>query len=202
MSVTVVTGYVPLPCTHRSREQYEQLGSRLLSLCDNAVAFRCRLKDCWLYQDGMEAGGKDSQAYHVVQHQKSRWLADAANGRERADGVLVWIDYGVMHNPEITETVIRDFLAAVEKSPPDRITSPSGFGDSFNEPVPCWKFLGTVLIVPVWRAESFHTACVLERPAPTTWEVNTWAAVNKQAPDWFSFYEASHDHRLMTGYAR
>jgi hypothetical protein len=198
MSVTVVTGYVPLPCSHRSREEYESLGSRLMALCDNAVAFRCRLEDCWLYQDGMEMGGKDSGAYHVVNHQKSKWLVDVSAVTTLQ--TLLWIDFGAMHNKELTETVVKDFLAAVEKSPPSKITTPSAMTGSWDRPDPCWMFLGTVLAMPACEAQWFHEQCIAERAAPTTWEVNTWAAVREKHPDKFSLYQANHDHTLMTGY--
>jgi len=84
MSVAVVTGYVPLPCDHRSADDYAALGSQLLALCGKSLAFRQPLADCWMANwmadAGMavEPGGKDTAAYHAVQHEKSRWIARAA----------------------------------------------------------------------------------------------------------------------------
>lgn len=197
MSVTVVTGYVPLPCSHRSRDDYEALGGQLLSLCDNAMAFRCRLEDCWLYRSGVTPAGKDSAAYHVVQHQKSLWLAKAA---AITTGTLVWLDFGAMHNPQLTAETVRAFLAAVEESPPGKITSPSAFSGFADQPDPCWVFLGTVLVLPHHKAQWFHDQCVAQRQSPTTWEVNTWAAVRDRHPGEFSLYQADHDRTLMTRY--
>lgn len=196
---TVVTGYVPLPCTHRTAADYAALGARLLDVCQDAVFFRTPLHKCWLYRDGIVPGGKDSPAYHVVQHQKSFWLAAAAAAT--SSQTLVWIDYGAMHNAALTATVVTEFLDAVARKPPDRITSPSGIGGPPDASYPCWTFLGTVLAMPRSMAGWFHDQCVMERPMPTTWEINTWAAIHARSPEHFRLYAADHNGTLMTRYA-
>jgi hypothetical protein len=201
VSVTVVTGYVPISCTHRSTDEYLALGARLWRSCDSVVAFRGTLEKCWLYRDGIQPGGKDSEAYFVVTHEKSRWLAAAADLEEsHAADTLVWFDYGMLHNAELDESLVIDFLAEVSRRKPQQIISPSGLGDVHDTPAPCWMFLGGTLIVPRHLAKWFHDECVAERAWPTTWEVNTWAAVKKRNPDKFAFYNANHNRSLLSGY--
>jgi hypothetical protein len=198
MSVTVVTGYVPLPCTHRSRDEYESLGQSLLRACGRSVAFRQSLEDCWLYRPGVEPGGKDTPAYHVVQHEKSAWLAAAAAGSTAH--TLVWIDYGVLHNSSITTDAVCGFVENIATNPPTRITTPSIGPYDHDDANVCWTFLGTVLVVPRRLAGWFHRRCVKARREPTTWEVNTWATVRHDHPDFFSLYTANHDETLVTWY--
>lgn len=207
MSVIVVTGYVPLPCSHRSEPVYLELGARLLAACGRAVAFTQTLGDCWLAKAWRAAGvpvppgGKDTLAYFAVQHQKSEWLAQAA--RLHPEATLAWIDYGIFHLG-VTADHVRGFLAALEANPPQAITSPSCYpvaatGDDSRVE---WSFCGGVLALPARRAEWFHERCVEARASgQPTWEVNTWAAVARRHPDAFRLYAANHNATLFTGYA-
>jgi hypothetical protein len=205
MSVAVVTGYVPLPCDHRSADDYAALGSQLLALCGKSLAFRQPLADCWMANwmadAGMavEPGGKDTAAYHAVQHEKSRWIARAAGAMEAE--TLVWIDYGLLHNRKIHPIHVTQLLEAVAATPPTRIVSPS-FG--VQSPAPDrinWTFLGTILVVPRALAFWFHSNVLDAATNPPTWEVNTWATVYRQNPDNFFLYGANHDETMFTRYS-
>lgn len=199
----VVTGFVPLPCSHRSRETYEALGSRLLAACGKAMAFRSTLDACWLCQDlrrrgyDVEPAGKDSAAYHCVQHEKTAWLAGASMALP--DQTLIWIDYGILHLPDVTPELIGQFIDAVESRPPRLITAPScGLWDVPDDRVN-WTFCGGVVAIPSFYARWFHLECVAERRGkPPTWEINTWARVARRFPERFNLYHADHNHTLFS----
>jgi hypothetical protein len=205
VSVAVVTGYVRLPCEHRSADDYAALGSQLLDLCGNAIAFRQPLAECWMAKRmadagmAVEPGGKDTAAYHCVQHEKSRWIARAAAVMDAE--TLVWIDYGLLHNRRIHPVHVTQLLEAVADTPPTRIVSPSF---SVQSPPPDrinWTFLGSVLVVPRDVALWFHHAVADAATAPPAWEVNTWAAVYQSFPDRFFLYGANHDETMFTRYS-
>jgi len=200
VSVTVVTGYVPLPCTHRSREQYEQLGGRLLDVCPRAVFFRRPLAETWLAKrlGGVEPGGKDTAAYHCVQHEKFQWLEDAAAAVDAE--TLVWIDCGILHLSGMTESVVSGFLDRVEQSPPDRIVSPSAGAEYEGKGGPDWMFLGGVLVLPRRFAALLNQLCQVECRAES-WEVNTLGVVARRRPEMFRFYTADHNASMMENYA-
>lgn len=200
----VVTGYIPLPCSHRPRDAYEQLGARLLAACPQAVSFRSTLASCWLYDElqrrghDVEPGGKDTAAYHCVQHQKTAWIAAAE--ATLPDRTIVWIDYGILHLPGVTVDHVAAFLDAVDRQPPTLITAPScGLFDVGDDRVN-WTFCGGVLVVPAYHARWFHLECVAERRGKLpTWEVNTWAAIRRRYPERFRLYQADHNETLFTG---
>lgn len=199
MSVCVVTGYIPLPCSHRTREQYAALGVRLLDVCERAVFFRSTLADTWMAKKlgGVELGGKDTTAYHCVQHQKFQWLSDAAAAVDAT--TLVWIDYGILHMPGMNESVVADFLRRLNDSEPDRIVSPSAGPGYRGRQTPDWMFLGALLIVPRMYASWLLQRCK-ERASHESWEVNTLSAVEQESPGMFRFYDADHNSSIMANY--
>lgn len=202
----VVTGYIPLPCAHRSDADYRALGNRLQAVCEvPTVTFTSCLEDCWMYKDlvwrgyDVQPGGKDTLAYYCVQHEKTQWLAAAE--RAMPDGTLVWIDYGIFHLPGVTSEHVNAFLRAIDTNPPRVITSPSCYEADSVRSGPNWTFCGGVLVVPATLARWFHLECMAEqRRHQPTWEVNTWAAVRRNYPDRFSLYRADHNATLFTGY--
>ena len=86
----LVTGYVRLDCDHRTHDRYLELGARLMGIGLPTIAYHQPLHECWLARHHEANGtpvvpaGKDSLAYHCVQHEKTRWLAKAAKN-------LLWI---------------------------------------------------------------------------------------------------------------
>jgi len=209
VSVRVVTGYVPLSCAHRSHQRYMELAARLMAIGLPLTAYMQPLADCWLHQYHARRGtvfpdgGKDTPAYHCVQHEKSRWITREVTSSWPQ--TVVWIDLGVLHLAGVGEQHVADFVRQVAENPPTRITSPS------CHPVPevidhrsvCWAFCGGVIVVPSHHAYWFHDRCKdMAAIHPPTWEVNTWARVAQEHPDRFSLYQADHDHTLFTGYAR
>ena len=223
--VCLVTGYVRLDNPNRRHGVYVGLGRRLMALHRPVVAFLddvdapegvialpASIERCWLWERATSAAlpagnpQKDTAGYLTVQHQKTAWLADAVD-RTDAD-VLVWIDFGVLHNGRITEGLIVDFLTRVPRVSRDRITLPSiwplAAPVDIRYDVPNWFVAGAIAIVPRHLAAWWHHLVQaaarqqLEASGRLTWEVNTWAAVARQHPSLFETYPADHNETLFT----
>lgn len=225
----LVTGYVRLDLPNRSHEEYERLGVCLQSAADgvelrtygdiwwimathekSAIRPTCRLEDCWHWQlsDGatLPPGNpaKDTRAFHAVQHQKTQWVADAA---ERTDAdVLVWMDYGLLHVPGITEAHVAAFLArAAVAAPRDRVGMASIWGPPQHPPgwtAVEWWCAGGVFTVPRHLARPWHEAVVeravgLRSRGFVTWEVNDWASAWLLNPGMVQPWRCDHDASLL-----
>jgi FkbM family methyltransferase len=210
----VVTGYVKIPGHPRSDAEYDRLGAHLRELRGAPVhVFRCELEKCWLYDHAHDRRvdhavadnpKKNSLAYHVVQHQKTAWLVSALEINPRAD-VLVWLDYGIFHQPGVTLDVVEDFLRRVAAR--DEIAIPGcSAAASSSIDQPDWRFCGSSLVVPRDLAIAFHEAVrdvTLERLTKTgrvTWEVNDWAEVEHRKMVPIRWYKADHNATQFTNY--
>lgn len=217
MKVVVVTGYVPIPGHPRDSVAYERLGSRLLEITNAPVRlFRSGLESCWLAKHVGKtvrvAGGdnpqKNSLAYHVVQHQKTMWLLEAFRTDPSPD-VFVWIDYGICHLPDVTPAIIDDFLDRVRSgAKPVEITIPGCWeASSGSIEWPDWRFCGCPLIVHRELVSKFHRAVEavtlnrLEADGSVTWEVNDWAAVERQGLLPIRWYKADHNRTMFDNYS-
>lgn len=212
--VVVVTGYVAIPGHPRSGDEYARLGGKLRELRAAPVrVFRCALEECWLYEhvtgravDHAVADNpkKNTIAYHVVQHQKTAWIASALETDPRA-GVFVWLDYGIFHQKGVAVDVIDAFLRRVAAR---RAIAIPGCTDGSRASVdwPNWRFCGSSLVVPRDLAIDFHRAVrdvTLERLAMTgrvTWEINDWAEVERRKIVPICWYPAGHDLTQFTNY--
>ena len=203
-----VTGYVRLDSPHRSHDAYMDYLRQLVAIGLPLVVFSQPLDECWLHRHYaergwvIEPGGKDSQAYHIVQHEKTAWLCRGV--RAFSPRTVVWLDASILHIASIRPRHVVDYLEHLRRHPPDRIAAPS------CHPVPavvhdhgvCWAFCGGVVALPATDAEWFHAETVREATAaPLTWEVNTWAKVAQRHPHRFRLYPADHDQRMFTGVA-
>ena len=214
MRARLVTGYIPLPGQPRSAATYGELGERLGGVPVRKKAFYQRVEETWLrrflatlpvtprHSEG-DNPAKNNVLYHCVQHQKSEWLLAAA--REYPDeDVMVWVDYGIFHQPGINNQAIFEFMERVQD---DAIYAPGCWDrPAFVESAyPCWRFCGSVLAVPVRLAERFHFACAstamrhIRVTNNVEWEVNTWARLekkDKRLP--IRWYKADHDVTQFT----
>ena len=226
----LVTGYIRLDLPNRSHEEYERLGGRLLSAanapafvftnCDRVkyrrnVSLSTVVRDasvdgCWHWQlsDGatLPCGNpaKDTRAFHAVQHEKTAWVADAA---ERTDAdILVWLDYGLLHVPGITEAHVAAFLArAATDAPRDRVGMASIWGPPAGAPgwsSVGWWCAGGVFTCPRHLARPWHEAVVeravgLRSRGFVTWEVNDWAAAWLLNPGMVRAWRCDHDASLL-----
>lgn len=213
--VVVVTGHVPIPGHPRSVEEYERLGGELAGLRGAPVrVLRCELSQCWLHEHVRDRAvdhaiddnpAKNSLAYHVVQHQKTAWLAEAAAAEPDAD-VFVWIDYGVLHQRGVTLACIEDYVARLRCSTAVVIPGARSPRASDDWKMPDWRFCGSSLVVPRALVVPFHEAvCAvtlerLEEHGCVTWEVNDWAEVERRGAVPMRWYAADHDQTQFTNY--
>jgi hypothetical protein len=219
MAVSVVTGYVPIPGHPRTAEEYKIFGDSLLKL-DAPIDFTInKVEDCWLYKyldhnklifthSTSDNQSKNTVNYHIVQHQKTQWLANAAMSNPTAD-VLVWIDFGIFHRGTITREVIMDFLDWVKGERDIAIPGCWTKEHPYDDRFPHWRFCGGVIIVPRNLVVPFDDAmkreCIdwVRKTGNLSWEVNTMARVEQKRPDLpIRQYMADHDRTMFTHYKR
>jgi hypothetical protein len=216
MRTKLVTAYVPIPNHPRSATEYGELGEKLSGVPVRKKCFYQAVDQCWLGKyiahlpytpRSMEHDNpqKNSLMYHIVQHEKTTWLKNAATEDPEVD-VLVWVDYGIFRLPGITNQAIYEFMEKVDDKAiyiPGCWDKPSAVEAAY----PCWRFCGSVLAVPRRWVDTFDFACrtAARKHISTTktveWEVNTWARVEKagipKVP--IHWYKADHDVTLFTG---
>lgn len=218
MSLKVVTGYTPVPISTRRPDEYRALGARLLSLpVDIDFHSDTKLEDCWLWRAAVKSSArvpwsnnpsKNTLEFFCVAHQKTEWLERSQMNNPGID-TFVWIDYGVFHLSGVTEQIILDFLAAVERNKPKTIEAPGcvPFSDSIVHTIPHWRFCGGVLVCPATLVEPFSSAVkqatedYTKSSGLVTWEVNTWAMAEQQKTVPVRQYHAgAHNHQIFVAY--
>lgn len=209
----LVTGYIRLDLPNRSHDEYQRLGADLLTT--PADVHRCVYggvaSACWHWRLSEGAtlplgnAEKDTRAFHAVMHEKTAWVADAA---ERiAAEVFVWMDYGILHVPGITPALVTAFLErAAWKAPRDRVGMASIWGGPpLITPVPhqvAWYCAGGVFTVPrhlalPWHQEVAAAAVRMRNRGWATWEVNDWSDAWRQRPDLVKAWRCDHDAALL-----
>ena len=220
MSIKLVTGYVPLLTHPRRQAEYRALGAKLLALpIDIDFYSDTKLEDCWLWRAAHQMKilpcapdsnnpNKDTLDYLCIQHQKTEWLEWSQKNNPNID-TFVWVDYGIFHMPDIAEQIILDFLAAVERRKSKVIEIPGCLPFSSSVPVetPYWRFCGAILVCPAVLVVPFSNLVKqlatehMEISGRATWEVNTWAMVEKQQMVPIrQYYVSSHNLELFTAY--
>lgn len=216
--VAVVTGYAPIPNHPRRETIYHQLASNLNGVHTALHRMYCRVEETWLWQ--VVAGlkepvrhaegdnpAKNTLAYNCVQHQKTQWMLEAMEKDKQTD-IFVWIDYGIFHQPGISLPVIEDFLRKVRGE--TEIAIPGAWErDAIVHPVvdeqPCWRFCGSTLICHRRYLSSLHDAIRNEARSAVergmiSWEVNTWAKVERSTCLPIRWYKGDHNATQFTGY--
>lgn len=209
-----MTGYVRLDLPNRSHAEYERLGERLVRAVESA-GFRVYVgsgtpEDCWhwrlsegaLLPDGNSE--KDTRSYHAVQHEKTAWVAEAAEHMDAE--ILVWMDFGILHVPGITTHNVVDFLFRCErKASRKRIGMASIWGPP-RFPVDIsriqWFCAGGVFTAPRHRAREWHELVVdeavsLRLNGRVGFEVATWALAWAKRPDIVRAWLGNHDATLL-----
>lgn len=216
LKVKVVTGYVPIKGHPRNAATYGKLGEEAFAHLGVPVrAFYWPLERTWLqraldlcpfdYTHSISDNpAKNSVAYHCVNHQKFEWLMHESMVDPEPD-VFVWIDYGILHVPGITATVIREFLPKVRDNDlaiPGCTREPAIVSDEH----PCWRFCGGLIVCP--RDKTLELATAVKENAiahikttrNVSWEVNTLARVEKEGKLPIRWYQADHNETMFTGY--
>lgn len=209
MRVKLVTGYVPIAGHPRGAAEYGALGEKLGGVPVPKKAFYDQMRNLWLtrhlntlkfvpHASAYDNPEKNSLAYHCVNHEKSKWLVDAANDDPDAD-VLVWVDYGIFRLKGVNNEAIYNFINSLD----DKFIYAPGCWDKpavVESAAPCWRFCGSVIAVPAKLVDAFHFECRakcsqhIERTRSVEWEVNTWSRVEggrRKLP--FKWYKADHD---------
>ena len=230
-AVRIVTGYVPLPGHPRSPETYLDLGRQLMRIPvpkvvwttgeigaelareqAGADAFPHWDGHFWIH-DALEGcphsvasqdPAKDTLGYHAIQHQKTQWLDRTS--REFESDVLVWLDFGILHVPGITEDLILDFVGKLRD---DAVAIPGCWPRSERILLdhPNWRFCGAVVVCPARLAPLLHGVCVdtfrgiVAFHQKVSWEVNTWAVAEQSGRlPIRQYHAATHDQRMLTAY--
>lgn len=217
-----VTGFVPIADNPRGAEEYRKLGRELLKgIRPFAMYAEQDIDDCWLFKylewakfhnvtcSAADNPKKNTKAYHIVQHQKTLWMMNAAYMDPEPD-VFAWIDFGILSVPGVTVAVINDMLekAATEKSIviPGCWEWPGQQPRVVPEDQPCWRFCGGLIVCPRKYLMQLDTAFRLEAiehincTRNLSWEVNTLARLEQLGtlPIWW--YKADHDASMFTNY--
>ena len=218
--VKVVTGYCSIAGHPRKEEEYVELGNRLKSAMGvrPIQAFYYDVRDLWLTQflerlPPMEPPLKWAQSdnpvknsleYHAVQYQKVEWLATAANMDQDADS-FVWIDYGIFSQPGVNGDYLMAFLDRIVKN--DFAIPgcwPKSELDDLNNP--CWRFCGSVLIVPrddvhnLTKAFKAMARTVIRTMKMVPFEVSILALVEQANIPNLRCYLADHNVTQFTAY--
>jgi hypothetical protein len=213
MRTKLVTGYVPIAGHPRGAGEYGELGEKLSGVPVRKKAFYDQVQNLWLTKfirelpfvplasegDNPE---KNSIAYHIVNHEKTKWLCQAADDDPEAD-VVVWVDYGIFRLPGVSNEAIYKFVESLDDK---AIYAPGCWDKStvIESAFPCWRFCGSVLAVPAKYAHQLHAEVAararqhITRTRNVEWEVNSWARAEQRSKLPFKWYSANHDVSLFT----
>jgi hypothetical protein len=218
--ISAVSAYVPIPNHPRSELEFDALGQQLLGLRHRMLLARGELDKCWLYQHLVttfppeheithsvsDNPQKNSLAYHIVQAQKTEWLATAAHVDPVAD-VFAWIDYGILHVPGVTLDIIDAFLDRADSERAIAIPGCWTKNYEYDDAHPCWRFCGGVMVVPRRFVDPLNAAMKaeyvgwLQKTNNISWEVNVLARLEKNDPDFPVWhYRADHNKTMFTNY--
>lgn len=209
MNTVLVTAYIPIAGHPRGPAEYGELGEKIGILPVRKKCFYQQLDTCWMtkFVRGLpftptpsegDNPDKNSLAYHIVNHQKSTWLKEAADENPDAD-VVCWVDYGIFSQPYMNGSAIIDFFNRLDDSyiyAPGCWDKPAVIESAY----PCWRFCGSVLSVPTKLVHEFDFECRAKArqhvlaTRKVEWEVNTWSRVEqgKRKFPW-KWYKADHD---------
>jgi hypothetical protein len=222
--VKVVTGFCPIPAHPRSLDDYGALGERLKSALGvrPAQAFHFGMHDLWLTQflerqepmkpplswAKADNPAKNTLEYHCVQHQKVEWLALAATMDQEAD-TFVWVDFGIMHLPDMTSDYFTTFLDKIVKNDfavPGCWTKDDKRIELVGDEHPNWRFCGGLWIVPrddilnLVKAFKAVDRTYIRLKKKVTFEVNVLAYVEQANIPNLRWYAADHNPTMFTHY--
>ena len=222
--VKVVTGFCPIPDHPRSLDMYGDLGEKLKSVLGvrASQAFHFNIHDLWLTQflerqapmqppltwAKADNPAKNTLEYHCVQHQKVEWLALASTMDQEAD-TFVWVDFGIMHLPDMNGDYLTSFLDRIVKNDfaiPGCWTKDDPRIELAGDEYPNWRFCGGVWIVPradivnLVKAFKAATRMFIRLKKKVTFEVNMLAYVEQANIPNLRWYQADHNPTMFTGY--
>lgn len=211
---------MPIADHTRTASEYAKLGEKLRGCLEdfNTSAYYDTLPALWMtpFIERLAGQGhtiqhsqgdnprKNSMEYHAVQHNKFEWLERAAEEDSESD-TFVWLDYGCMRLPGFDKNTLTESLSRIKKGD---LAMP-GCWDKREvvDHSPCWRFCGTMFIVPRQDVIPLNTAfkaitrLYVRALRSVTWEVNDLARMELAhvGPN-IRWYEADHNARMLTGY--
>lgn len=224
-----VTGFVDsaFPARHLTQGQARDYGSRLKrALTGRVHAFDegWELSDCWAHHLLEEnpnllptdenppadryAEPQDAARSNIVLLQRYEWMRLAAEQHPDVD-VFAWIEYTVLKQRNVTESVLRAFVDALEQLPVNAITLPGIWNKSpINDRSAHWRFAGSCWMAPRQLleplADTVKTVATLRtrRTGRISWDMNTMAYVELLDVLPIRWYPGNHDETQFTGFRR
>ena len=224
-----VTGFVDnaFPARHLTQGTARGYGERLTSCLGTRVhAFDVGwgLDDCWARRLLEENPGllpsdenppadryatpEDAARSNIVLLQRYEWMRLAAELHPDVD-VFAWVEYTVLKQRNVTESVIRGFLDTLEQMPVDAITLPGIWPKGpIDDRAAHWRFAGSCWIAP--RSLLEPLADVIKevatlrtrRTGRISWDMNTMAYVELLDVLPIRWYPGDHDETQFTGFRR
>lgn len=224
-----VTGFVDnaFPARHLTQNQARDYGERLkAALAGRICAFDdgWSLEDCWAHRFLEEnpallpsdvappsdrfASPADAARSNIVLLQRFEWMRMAAERHPDAE-VFAWIEYTVLKQRNVTETVVVDFMDVLESAAVDAVTLPGMWPKQpIDDRYAHWRFAGSCWVAPrslvpvvedsvktVSSLRTRHTGAV-------SWDMNTMAYVELLDVMPIRWYAADHDHTQFSHFPR
>lgn len=172
----------------------------------NVVVIPFELKDTWVGQNvPMDvvlpaSRGINTREYMLIQNAKTEFVFRASQLNPFRTSWFAWIDFGIYHvfkTPEHTLARIRSL------SPPATpCLRTAGIWTSLPEDIRtgiCWRYAGGFFLAHASLIPRFHNEVLLsvQRHLPhLTWEVNTWAEIERDGFP-LGWFLGSHDDTII-----
>jgi hypothetical protein len=229
MRALAITGFVkdPFKARHLTQDACRDLGDRLKAALPgriHAFDYGWTLDSCWAYPllqanpdlapscasppaDRFATPG-DMVRSNIVLMQRYHWMALAAKLYPDVD-VFAWIEYTVLKQSGVTESVLVSFVDELERQPCDAVTLPGCWPKSpINDAEAHWRFVGSCWVCPRDLAQRVYQAVrdVVEMRTRITgqlsWDMNSMAYVELLDILPIRWYPANHDETQFTNYGR
>lgn len=156
--------------------------------------------------------GKDTHLYHMVQNQKTDWVAQAARLNPFKTDSFLWLDFGIFGLAKGDDAAFAKAIEAACKETVRGVRIPGCVPLSLIKPLytvdnPLWHFCGSMFAADLAGAVEFDLAAksvvmdALEE-GNLTFEVNNWCVVHHRRPKLFDWYEADHNISMLANFRK
>lgn len=225
--VLAVSGFVAnaFPAKHLSEIQCREYGNRLkVASGGRIIAFddNWSLDKCWAYKFLKEnpdllpsdinpptdryAEPKHSAMSNIVLLQRYEWMRLAKEQNPDVD-VFAWIEYTVLKQKNVTESVIENFLNTLETKYYDGVSLPGVWDKKpIDDRFAHWRFAGSVWVCPAKYIDNVAASikAVADIRTRTTgkisWDMNTMAFVELLDILPIRWYYGNHDETQFTNF--
>jgi hypothetical protein len=154
--------------------------------------------------------GKDTLEYMCIMAQKTEWIKEAIEMDETSATNVnyIWIDFGIHHIIKGGDVSFSEIIGnASNQVYEDRIRIAGGnTGITIDYSRIQWFFLGGIFGGPAHLLVAFADAMrqkvedIVETRGHLCWEINLWAAIYQEHPEWFDRYVADHNASMIEMY--